>query len=94
MEGALEQERRQRQVLEATQSQLQAAEAALVSARDRYGQGLVTYPQVLTSLTALQSAQQAELSARRSLIDIRISLHQALGGSWTRQLASHSEGSP
>ncbi len=94
VEGALEQERRQLAVLEATRSQLAAAEAAFDNARDRYGQGLVTYQQVLTSLTAWQTAEQAELAARRDLIDIRISLHQSLGGTWTRQVARSSEGSP
>lgn len=94
VEGALEQERRQQAVLEATRAQLLAAEAAFERARDRYGQGLATYQQVLTSLTAWQTAQLSELAARRDLLDIRISLHQSLGGTWTRQVAAVNGAAP
>jgi len=94
VEGALEQERRQQAVLDATRSQLAAAQDAFVDARGRYGQGLIDYQQVLTSLTALQGAQQSELSARRDLLNVRISLHQSLGGTWTRQASTSSGATP
>ena len=92
VEAALEQERQQAAVLVATRAQLDAAKASFENAQLRYSQGLVTYQQVLTSLSALQAVQQSELSARRSLLDVRLALHQSLGGSWTTQAANASEG--
>ena len=81
VEGALEQERSLNALLDASRAQLEAAEAAFDNASERYGQGLITYQQVLPSLTSLQSAQLSELTTRRDLLDARISLHTALGGS-------------
>jgi outer membrane protein TolC len=80
VEGALVVEREYRLQVEATQRQLDAATAAFEQSREYYLQGLITYPQVLSALQADQQARIALLSARRALLDARISLHEALGG--------------
>lgn len=92
VESALAQERQQTAVLNATRAQLTAASDAFDNAQDRYRQGLVTYQQVLISLSALQAVQQTELTARRTLLDVRLALHQSLGGAWTTAAANASEG--
>ncbi len=79
MEDALVQEKRQSEVLALYREQLTAAEAAFVESRSRYAEGVAEY---LPVLTALSSAQQAELNvvtAERDLLAARIALYTALG---------------
>jgi len=83
VEGALVMEREYRLQVEATERQVEAAEAAFSQSREYYLQGLITYPQVLSALQADQQARISRLSAQRTLLDARISLHEALGGRWT-----------
>ena len=79
VEDALAQERERTLALAAQTQQLEAAREAAQQARARYAQGLNDY---LTVLTALNTAQRAELeviNSRRSQLDARIQLHAALG---------------
>lgn len=79
VEDALVQEERQSEVLALYREQHEAAEAAFVESRSRYAEGVAEY---LPVLTALASAQQAELNvvtAERDLLAARIALYTALG---------------
>lgn len=92
VEDALVGEHRQRQSLEISQSQLEVANATLREAQERYLQGLTDFLPVLTSLQAVQRAEQGVISGRRQLISQRIALHRALGGDWTDQLEAPAAG--
>jgi len=83
VEGALVVERETQLQVEATARQVDAAATAFSQSREYYLEGLIAYPQLLTALQADQQARIAHLSAQRSLLDARISLHEALGGRWT-----------
>ena len=81
--NALAQEQFQRQHLAAQRARLAASQAVLDAARERYSNGLSEFLPVLTALVALQSDQQAVISAERQLLAYRVQLHRALGGTWT-----------
>jgi len=83
VEGAVVMEQEFRLQVEATERQVEAASAAFTQSREYYLQGLITYPQVLAALQAHQQALISRLSAQRTLLDARISLHEVLGGRWT-----------
>lgn len=79
VEDALMREEHQTEALALHREQLQAASQAFDESTRRYTAGLSQY---LTVLTAVGSAQQAELSvitAQRDLLAARISLYSALG---------------
>lgn len=88
VEDALLRERKQREFLTALGEQRGFAEQALDTAQSRFVRGVGDYLTVLTELSALQRIQRTELTARRTLIDHRISLHLALGGNWSRDLSA------
>ena len=77
--------------LVATEARREAARMAYEDARDRYVAGLTDLTTVLTTLTAWQSAELSLLQSQRTRIAARILLHDALGGPWTRSLASSGE---
>ena len=83
VEAALQVEAEYRLQVEAAHRQVDAAALAFAQSREHYLQGLVAYPQVLAALQADQQARVSLLTAQRSLLDARISLHEALGGRWT-----------
>lgn len=74
-----EQQARRRQ---AAATQREAAEAAWEVARTAYAAGTADYLQVQTTLASLLSARLGELQADRDALGARLSLHQALGGTW------------
>ena len=80
--NALSQEYFQHQHLAAQKARVQASEAVLEAARERYSNGLSEFLPVLTALVALQGDQQALISAQRQLLAYRVQLHRALGGTW------------
>lgn len=88
VEGALVSETEQGERLAATTRQRDRAEAAWSVALDGYGAGLADYTQVQLALTTLLSARLAEVQAHRDLLGARLSLHQALGGTWTHDLTA------
>lgn len=88
VEAALAQERAQRLRLEATQTRAAAAELAWQESSRRYEAGLVDFLTVLTTLTARDDAQLGALQAHRDALNARVQLHTALGGAWTKALAS------
>ncbi len=82
IEDALTQEFRQRQNLASLQKQLELSAAALRGIRQGYLQGTDDYLRVLDAISTNQQLQRTELAARRTLIQQRILLCRALGGSW------------
>jgi outer membrane protein TolC len=67
-------------------TQLELAEASLERSRALYVNGLTDYLTVLTALQSLQNLQRQAISTRQELLANRISLHIALGGSWSGSL--------
>jgi NodT family efflux transporter outer membrane factor (OMF) lipoprotein len=94
VEAALAQEAAQAEAVAAYQAQLDAADAAYQAARRQYLDGLTTWLNVQSTLGTRQSAELQLLQGRRDLWSARISLHQALGGSWTTDLAQSAEAAP
>lgn len=79
-------EEAQGRALEAARLQEQAAHMAFDEAREQYTRGLSTYLTVLTALNTWQQAQLSALSAQQTLLNTRIELHDALGGEWPARL--------
>lgn len=82
METSLVQERRQLQVLESIDAQLELARETYARTRDRYIKGQVDYIRVLESLQSLQALEREMIGARRLLIERRIALYRATAGGW------------
>ena len=93
VEQALSQERLQREAVVAQTAQLDAARSAAQTAREQYLQGTAPFLNVQSAITREQQAELSLLQARRDLVTVRINLHTALGGPWTRSLGT-SVGSP
>ncbi len=83
VEGALVQERRQREHIALLEEQLSFATLAFTEAERRYNQGLASYLDVLTTQRSVEQSEVALLSARRQLLSARVQLHRALGGTWS-----------
>jgi multidrug efflux system outer membrane protein len=88
VESALTREKSQREHFAAVQKQLEAANLAYEEATQRYLTGLDSYLNVLIALNSHQQAQLAVLQSQRDLIMSRVRLYHALGGPWTKGLAS------
>ena len=86
VEDALVRERHQRAFVEATERELRAAQGALHEAKQRYRKGIIDYLPVLQALTTEQRLQRAQITQHRQLLSLRVQLHRAVGGSWTRSL--------
>lgn len=86
VQSAIDQEAGQQARLQAVQRQAEAAKAAFAASLDRYREGAGDYLTVLSTLIAHQNADLAALQAHRDVLSARITLHDALGGAWTRDL--------
>lgn len=87
VQNALVTEKRSTETFAALSRQLESSRKALDEATNRYRNGNVSY---LSVLTALRSVYQTELdlySSHSSVLQARIALHRALGGTWTRAAA-------
>ncbi|MBW2556742.1 MAG: TolC family protein, partial [Deltaproteobacteria bacterium] len=62
------------------------ARKALEEAGVRYRNGLNDYLPVLTQLLAVQRLERDLIRQRANLLNARISLYRALGGTWTESL--------
>ena len=80
VEGALWQERRQHEWIDALDKELAIARRNLEETRRRYGQGLTDFLPVLAAIQSLQALERNLLTQRRELVSIRILLYRALGG--------------
>ncbi|HSP80363.1 MAG TPA: TolC family protein, partial [Myxococcaceae bacterium] len=91
VEGVLAREEQQREQVAALERQVEAARLAREESQARYLAGLTNYVQVLTATNAWQQAQLSLLQARRDLLGLRIQLHAAVGGGWTKGLTRPGE---
>ncbi|WP_319521379.1 efflux transporter outer membrane subunit [uncultured Desulfosarcina sp.] len=82
VEDALERETRQREHIEALKAVTTAARRGLEEALARYRRGLSDYLPVLTQLITVQDLERDMIEQREALIQYRIGLYRALGGSW------------
>ncbi len=82
VEDALVSEEKQRQHIEALDRQINAAQKALDEARERYRKGMNDYLPVLTQLLTVQGLERDRIQQQTDLLNYRISLLRALGGSW------------
>ncbi len=82
IEDALTNEARQREFLRSLERQLEFATAALRGVRQGYLNGTNDYLRVLDAISTEQELQRSYLTARRELLQQRINLCRALGGSW------------
>lgn len=92
VEAAFTSDQETREQLHLRREQADAADAALEESEARYIAGLADYLTVLTALNAAQSAQLAVLQNEHSAVIARLQLHQSLGGPWSQQSLSASEG--
>lgn len=83
VEAALVREQANALALQASRSQASAAEQSYQAALAEFVNGHGSYVQLGQILGAHYAAQIGALSAHRSLLGSRITLHQALGGAWT-----------
>ncbi len=94
VEESLVREKRIREHISRTEQQLLAAKAALSEARSRYMNGLNDYLPVLTQLLSVQNLEMDLVSRKEDLFGARISLHRAIGGTWTGELTQPGGSEP
>lgn len=82
VEDALVSEKKQLQHIEALERQISAARKALNEARERYRKGMNDYLPVLTQLLTVQGLERDTIQRKAELLNYRVSLYRALGGSW------------
>jgi len=88
VEDALLQERQQRRRVGSLRRQLDDARGAYEQLRQQFRNGMTDYLEVLSALTEAQGLRRELLTARRELVECRISLYRALaGGAGTRREA-------
>ena len=74
---------KQRQRYREAQQQVQTAEDAYQTQRDRYERGVGTVLLLLDAERTLVQARTRAAGVRRAVVNARLALHRALGGSWT-----------
>ncbi|MEM6315378.1 MAG: TolC family protein [Planctomycetota bacterium] len=80
VDSLLHAERRQRERVDALAERVDALESAVTEIRERYAGGQGDYLDVLTALEDLQDTQRELLAERRGLVQLRIDVHRAAGG--------------
>lgn len=86
VEDALISETKQRAHVQGLQKALASARLALEEAENRYRKGITDYLPVLTQLTTLQGLERDLITKQVALLNARIQLYRALGGTWTQDL--------
>jgi len=86
VEDALISELKQREHIKRLEIVTETARKALKEAGIRYRNGLTDYLPVLTQLLTVQRLERNLIQQRTNLLDIRIGLYRALGGTWTESL--------
>jgi len=82
VEDALAQERKQAEYLASLRQQLKLSAQSTAQTRENYTKGTMDFIRYLTTLLAHQRLQRTHLQAQRALVQFRIDLYRALGGSW------------
>jgi len=87
VEDALVSERKQREYMAALDRRIDAARISYEESANRYRNGAEEYTTVLIQLRALQTLERERVAAQYDLLQDRINLHRALGGSWPNELS-------
>jgi multidrug efflux system outer membrane protein len=88
VEDALVHEQKQNAHILALEQVYATANNAFSEAIERYRNGLNDYLPVLTQLLSLQSLERRLIQKKASLLETRITLYRALGGTWVGNLQS------
>ena len=80
LEDVLVLEEKQRDHIEALETQIQNARRALDEAREQYRKGIADYLPVLTQLLSVQRLERDLIEKRAQLLLDRVGLYRALGG--------------
>jgi NodT family efflux transporter outer membrane factor (OMF) lipoprotein len=86
VEDALVSETKQQEYIVKLDARLTAARRSYEEAINRYRGGLIEYTTVLIQLQTLQGLERDRIAAQYTLLQYRINLYRALGGSWTDEL--------
>ena len=79
---ALVSEQKQREYIVALDQRLEAVQRSYDESINRYRNGLIEYTTVLIQLGTLQNLELDRVTAQHNLLQYRINLHRALGGTW------------
>ena len=82
VEDGLSEEAHQREYVSSLARQVELSRKSVDQTRDKYAKGAGDFLRFLTALQSHQRLQRTQLQARRELVQFRISLYRALGGSW------------
>jgi len=86
VEDALVSEQKQQDYLAALERNVELSRHSYDEALNRYRNGLSQYLPVLVELVSLQTLERDFVGAQYDLLQVRINLYRALGGSWTEEL--------
>jgi NodT family efflux transporter outer membrane factor (OMF) lipoprotein len=87
VEDALVSEAKQREHIKGLEKVTATARKALKEAGNRYRKGLTDYLPVLTQLLTVQGLERELIQQQANLLETRISLYRALGGTWMESLS-------
>jgi multidrug efflux system outer membrane protein len=93
-EDALVSETKQRAYIVSLDQRLEAAQRSYEESVNRYRNGLIEYTTVLIQLNTLQSLERDRVAAQYELLQYRINLYRALGGSWPDELSTTQSENP
>jgi multidrug efflux system outer membrane protein len=91
VEDALAREASQREHIEGLEAVIDSSRRALEQAIARYRNGLSDYLPVLTQILAVQDLERDLIRQKSILVQYRVSLLRALGGTWPQDLAPDNE---
>ncbi|MEI6890544.1 MAG: efflux transporter outer membrane subunit [Pontiella sp.] len=86
VEDALISEQKQHEYIKKLDARLTAARRSHQESINRYRSGVIEYTTVLIQLNTLQNLERDRIVAQYTLLQYRINLYRALGGSWTDEL--------
>lgn len=86
VEDALVSEQKQHNYIAALDRNLELSRSSYTEAVNRYRNGLIEYLPVLVELVSLQNLERDRVEAQYALLQYRINLYRALGGSWPQEL--------
>ena len=85
VENALVSEQKQHEYIEALDRNLELSRSSYEEAVNRYRNGLSEYLPVLVELVGLQTLERDRVAAQYDLLQYRIDLYRALGGTWASE---------
>ena len=90
VEDALVEEAKHAEYVRSLRRQLRLSRQATAQTRENYIKGGTDFTRYLTTLLSHQRLERTGLEAQRRLVEFRISLYRALGGSWDLSRPSRS----